>query len=81
MRRTDPVEPTPSLSKGMWAGSCSLDGRTGSKKGEGSERVMRGRNENGEREDKEEEEGMTMPVRHENGPQRMLWPCSFCPFP
>jgi hypothetical protein len=47
-----------------------------SKRGEGSESTMKGRNDNEERGDEEEEEGTT-PVRRENGPQRMLWPFSF----
>jgi hypothetical protein len=44
---------------------------SGSKKGEGSGRMIRGRNDNEERGDEEEEEATT-PVRCENGPQRML---------
>jgi hypothetical protein len=51
----------------------------GSKKGEGSERVMRGCNDNEERGNEEEEEGTTTPVRRENGPQHSLWPFSFSP--
>jgi hypothetical protein len=43
---------------------------SGSKKGEGSGRMIRGRNDNEERGDEEEE--ATTPVRRENSPQRML---------
>jgi hypothetical protein len=47
----------------------------GSKKSEGSGRIMRDRNDMEERGDEEEER--TTPVRR--GPQRMLWPFSFSP--
>jgi hypothetical protein len=46
--------------------------KSGSKRGEGSGRIVRGRNDNEERGDEEEEEEGTTPVRLENGPQRML---------
>ena len=79
----EPTQSNPPLpfQKGCGQAHARSMEEPGSKKGEGSERVMRGCNDNREREDEEEEEGTTMPVRRENGPQRMLWPCSFCPFP